>query len=805
MVAYEEQRLAALKAFEILDTSAEPSFDRIAQLAGDLFDVPIALVSLVDAERQWFKARVGLDACSTPRDISFCTHAIEMGERAVLVVEDALKDERFASNPLVTGAPHIRFYAGATLTTAGGHNLGTLCVIDTKPRSPSERELARLRKLAQIVVDEIELAFAERQARKKQRLLELAENVSGAGYWRVDLGTGSLDWSDAVYEIHGVTRETFDTGVDSAIDFYHPEDRAMVSANIDHAIATKQGFDFQLRLIRADGALRHVVSKAVCELNDSGEVSALVGVFQDITDHIESLKAIESSEAQYRLLAENSTDIIAEFDRRGKISFVSPACRTVLGYTEAEMIGQRMWEYIHPDDAEQVARQFAKLEHAKAGERSVVVRYRARRADGSWIWLEGRPGVKRDPETGAIVSYQDSARDVTADVAAEHELVEARREAEAAAQAKADFLANMSHELRTPLTAMLGFANLVKDQPELADTTRVYIERAVTAGEALRATVNDILDFSALEAGRVEIERSPVRVATCIERLVDLFAPQAAEKGLVLSAELERLPGFLSIDEHRIRQVLLNLVGNAVKFTDDGSIELAASYDTNAARLMISVSDTGVGIAEDAVQRLFQRFSLVDASTTRKYGGTGLGLAICKGIVEAMGGEIGVESSPGAGSKFWFSVPAEIALGDVGVADDEARGLELPSHCRVLVADDNESVRTLLSAVLEALGAQVKLVVDGEAAVEAVMEQPFDMILMDRMMPGIGGENAARKIRETSGPNQDTPIVALTADRSRLDAPELFDGVAGKPLDMQELAQAIAGALGIEQEFADVA
>ncbi|MDI1363396.1 MAG: PAS domain-containing protein, partial [bacterium] len=248
----EALRLKALRAYSVLDTEADAAIDRLAGLAGSLFATPIALVSLVDEERQWFKAKVGLEASETPRYQGFCAHAITMGPHAVMVVEDATLDPRFANNPLVTGAPGIRFYAGATLTTKEGQNLGTLCVIDNKPRSrPSADELERLQLLASIIVDEFELAQANRLAREKQRLLEIAETMSGVGHWRLDLATNKPTWSDAVYAIHGVDRQSFDPGLDDAVAFYHPDDRGMVLGYLAHAIETGSGFEFQLRLLRA--------------------------------------------------------------------------------------------------------------------------------------------------------------------------------------------------------------------------------------------------------------------------------------------------------------------------------------------------------------------------------------------------------------------------------------------------------------------------------------------------------------------------------------------------------------------------
>jgi signal transduction histidine kinase/ActR/RegA family two-component response regulator len=293
VVEFEQSRLQALLGYRVLDTPADPAFDRLTALAADLFDAPIALVSLIDDERQWFKSRVGLDECQTPRDHAFCAHAIQLDPGSVMVVEDAALDPRFAQNPLVTGAPGIRFYAGAVLTSPSGHNLGALCVMDTKPRPEglSDKDAARLRSLAQVVVDELELARATRQAVEQRRLLALAETVSGVGHWRHVIKTGEVRWSDEVYRIHGVTREDFNPAYHEVVGFYAPEDRATIDALVMGAMATGEGYDFQMTLRRADGEARVVVSRAVCELDETGGVEAMFGVFQDITDHVDALRA----------------------------------------------------------------------------------------------------------------------------------------------------------------------------------------------------------------------------------------------------------------------------------------------------------------------------------------------------------------------------------------------------------------------------------------------------------------------------------------------------------------------------------
>ncbi|KQV56579.1 MULTISPECIES: ATP-binding protein [unclassified Caulobacter] len=366
-------------------------------------------------------------------------------------------------------------------------------------------------------------------------------------------------------------------------------------------------------------------------------------------------------------------------------------------------------------------------------------------------------------------------------------------QAEEAAHVKSEFLANMSHELRTPLTAVLGFTQLVEDQPELSDETRGYVQRVANAGKALRATVNDILDFSKLEAGQVDIKPQPMSAADLTRETAELFAAQARDKGVALRVSgLAELPPLVEADPDRLRQILLNLIGNAVKFTESGTVIVTTRFA--AQRLSFEVSDTGPGIAAEQAGQLFQRFSQVDGASTRKSGGTGLGLAICKGLVDAMGGQIGVESAPGAGSRFWFEIPARMAEAAAEDAAPRAR-IGLPAGCRVLVVDDNAANRHLVRAILGPFGVALTEASDGDEGIVEAETQAFDVILMDLRMPRVDGRTAATRIREGQGPNRRQPILVFSADASALPDDPLFAGHVAKPLSALGLIEAMAMAI----------
>ncbi|MDB5451648.1 MAG: integral rane sensor hybrid histidine kinase [Caulobacteraceae bacterium] len=381
----------------------------------------------------------------------------------------------------------------------------------------------------------------------------------------------------------------------------------------------------------------------------------------------------------------------------------------------------------------------------------------------------------------------------------------AHTEAAQAAAVKSEFLANMSHELRTPLTSVVGFTHLAAEQPDLSPLSRAYIDRVSEASRALLCVVNDILDFSKLEAGQVSFHAEPIDVSALGRTTLEMFTPQAAAKDIALHLEDSTPDGLvISADPDRLRQVLLNLVGNAVKFTEAGHVTLRLAYADAAQRLTLEVADTGPGISADRLDMLFKRFSQVDGSLNRDHGGTGLGLAICKGVVEAMGGQIGVASSTGQGSRFFLDIPApriQGYLGETAAADGEA---PVCTGVRVLVTDDHPANRDLVRLFLAAVDADITEAVDGESAVALAATKPFDVILMDLRMPRMDGIAAFNLIRGAPGPNRMTPILAFTADVEGVHDGRLqalgFDGAVAKPLDPVSLITQISAVLAAADE-----
>jgi|GEM_PF-6170629 len=420
-------------------------------------------------------------------------------------------------------------------------------------------------------------------------------------------------------------------------------------------------------------------------------------------------------------------------------------------------------------------------------------------AKGRRIWV--RAVGKKVYEGGASARLIGAFQDITNRIDHARELDARRIDAEAASLAKSQFLATMSHEIRTPMNGVMGMLQLIL-QDDLSDDQRRRAQIGQESAQALMRVIDDVLDFSKIEAGQIALESIPFSPADLVDRTVALMELRAEEKGLALSFEIDGgVPPWLAGDPVRIKQILLNLVGNAVKFTQSGSVTVRADYraEPGSGTLTIVVEDTGIGIPAEHHDKLFDRFVQADSTTTRKFGGSGLGLAISKQLVELMGGEINVDSAPGKGSAFSFSIPAEKATPNVGFASDAAEvetSAALQAPLNVLVAEDNSVNQLLMKSFLQSEKHNVSIVNNGAEALAAVQSEPFDIVLMDVQMPVMDGVAATRAIRGLSGRKRETPIIAVTADAMESDKHKFLacgmDDYLSKPVQSKALFDAIA-------------
>lgn len=664
----------------------------------------------------------------------------------------------------------------------------------------------------------------------KERL-DLAIEATGMGTWDWDALSNSMTWDDNLFRLVGVSREEFLQTRDSLLELstriLPPEDKRRMLEVVQEVVDGKtDSYDFEHDVIRPDGTVRHFLVKGRAHRDIESKLVRVIGTTMDVTDQKiaeDSLRRSESDLARAQAMAHlgsYSWDI-----ETGEI-FWSDELKALWNYEPGKSFSlEGLISRIHPEDRDRILEE---MQNAIQGKRPFNSEYRIIRPDDSVRYVHDRGEISLD-EYGTLIRVFGTTQDVTDRKLMEEQLLKAKEAAETANRAKGDFLANMSHEIRTPMNAVLGMLELLLET-DLTDEQREYLQLAHVSAESLLSIIEDVLDFSKIEQNKIELEQICFDLENLISHIINLLSEKAGSSGLKLTFHIEEsLPPTFIGDPVRLKQVLLNLFSNAIKFTKEGEValsveayrqserdyELSDSGSGEEMALLFKVRDTGIGIPPEKLSRIFDSFTQADASVTREYGGTGLGLAISSQLVELMGGRIWVESEVGEGSTFYFTVRVKRGA-DAGTSEQESKflegspskllndkenGNEIPSGkgLNILLAEDHPVNQKLIITLLEKKGHNLTLVTNGKAALDILSVRDFDAVLMDVQMPCMDGLEATRRIRDPSSSVRwhEIPIIALTARALKEDKEKCIEAgmndYISKPLKKEKLFTTLDG------------
>lgn len=887
MPVNEDGRLQALENYHLFHSFSEIEYDRFTELAALICQAPISVITFVDEKKEWFKSKRGITLHEMARESSFGQYTI-MGT-TVFEVVDAMADQRFNTNILVTGAPYVRFYAGFPLVDTKGYTVGTLSVMDHQPKQLDAGQQRGLELLAAEVMrhilahrqqedirnfdkvfkfsddlicitdiagnfkkvndafcnqlgwdikellvqsipqlahhDDEDLTVQEMQPlqegqntvsfvhrlkiatggynfiqwnltlepatgnvfgvgrdvsewqlleialQRTEEMMEQNNHVAKVGGWEYDIPGESIYWTSETRIIHGAGPD-FLPAMDNVFDFYQPgRDLDLITRVMVEAIEKGTPWDVEMEIITLEGEKKWIKNIGRSVLED-GKCVRIYGSVQDIDERKKTELEVIRSKAILTSFVEYTPAAVAMMDN--EMRYIAYSRRWKEDYQlTGNLIGTSYYG-LYGNTADD---QIRKARHQQILKGAVEIaeedlHYDEVTGETHYDSWEMRPWYEKEGKIGGMMIF---AKDVTQLVTQRAELEQAKIAAEGASMAKSEFLANMSHEIRTPLNGVIGFTDLVL-KTSLSKDQEEYLSIVNQSANILLVIINDILDFSKIEAGKMELDLERHDLYEICRQATALVTFQVQQKGLSMLITMpEDMPAYVWLDALRLKQILVNLLGNAVKFTEKGLIELkveVVAQQDGQATLCFSVKDTGIGIRTDKQETIFHAFSQEDGSTTKKYGGTGLGLSITSKLLTLMGSNLRVYSDAGQGSVFFFTLTMKAEHGDVqNEAETHLVQQKLPIGDRleragvtILVAEDNPINMLLVRTILKRVAAHARVLeaVNGLEVLKFCRKEIPDLIIMDIQMPEMNGYETTTKIREMDN-GIHVPIVALTA------------------------------------------
>ncbi|MFL5733701.1 MAG: ATP-binding protein [Chloroflexia bacterium] len=804
VAANEADRIAAVRALSILDSLPDGRFDRITRFTTRIFNVPIAIISLIDVNRQWFKSCLGLPNTEIPRSISFCTHTILSDDP--FVIPDTLADPRFVDNPLVTDEPHVRFYAGQSLHDTTGYRIGTLSIFDRRPRQLSPEDVQTLRDLALSAEDELNALEQSRaldtESYKEERIRAVMDSIPDAILTFDESGAlqslnpaAELIFGCAAEDARGRPISTFIPALGGAeSDSDGEQSKGPLLEQLLGQRPGGRGTSIDLQGRRRDGTLfplDFAVSEAKRRAPGAPAPSLFIGVARDITEHKRAEELLRNALDEQRTLQADALKIALEIQRSETnavfdatseaLMLVGRNSRLLRANSRfAEMFSMPLDEVLGhsfaelEDRIERVFKDAAALHTSVSGTASDPDRHFS--TDLAQRWPEERElSLYSAPVHTAgkrFIGRLYVFRDVTKERAAD--------------RAKSEFVSMVSHELRTPLTSIKGYVDLILDGDagEISEDQQDFLGIVKNNTDRLVDLINDLLDVSRIEQGRIDLNREPVDIGGSIQSVATSMKPLLEEKNQQLTLDVPpELPPVLA-DPARVTQILSNLLSNAYKYTPSGGHITIAAY-AEPGRVCVSVQDTGIGLTKEEQGKLFTRFFRARNSTTQEVGGTGLGLTITKSLVKLHGGEMTVASAPGAGATFSFTLPLPPVPEEAAQEAEEshlssgqrpeASGQSLPTtratdHSapdlagagkKLLVVDDEPDIANLIRRYLEKAGYHVEIARTANEAYRFARELHPDLITLDISLPDADGFSVLEWLKNDPSTAQ-IPVVVLS-------------------------------------------